>query len=100
MFDANSNTALTNSTTTNPPPPTTNNNDDDKTTSGVKNPRELFPGRPGPAQDGNNNDGFQGKFCLLRMGYFICRKTIRLAVKVREGGYIGLFITLIPKVLN
>ena len=73
LFDANSNTALTNSTTTNPPPPTTTtNNDDDKTTSGVKNPRELFPGRPGPAQDGNNNDGFQGKFCLSRMGYYIC----------------------------
>ena len=96
MFDANSNTALTNSTTTNPPPPTTstNNNDDDKTTSGVKNPRELFPGRPGPAQDGNNNDGFQGKFCLSRMGYFICRKTILLTVKKGE-----LSITVVPKVL-
>ena len=92
MFDANSNTALTNSTTTNPPPPTTTNNNDDKTTSGVKNPRELFPGRPGPAQDGNNNDGFQGKFCLSRMGYFIVEKQFVWQLKLGKEVTLGCLI--------
>ncbi len=70
LFEANSNTALTNSTTTNAPPTITTNNDDETNSNvGIKNPRELFPGRP-TGQAGNNNDGSQGKFFFKCDGLF------------------------------